>query len=186
MHLHLLLQVALLLTQPSPSSSGSVVTKEDVLLMMSKVPAVEVTPKGMEERPGHWERRRDAGRIAEVIALVAPSVRDAGRLVVYAAFEGGNSTTAVGDGGKAHGPLQLQGAWGLQPLEMQFRYWLDYARRSEQLCAANAPNARLAAVASGNCTHGLVLVARREAFVDRVVAALELSKILASPETASR
>ena len=160
-YLHLVTMVA---------AAQPVVSADEVLAMMARVPATQ--RERDEALPGHWERRKDAPRIAAAIARFAPSEEVAARLTVYAALEGGMEVHGPrGDSGKAMGMLQLHNV----PESLAFDpnqaipWWLDLAARSEKLCQSNPPRERLAALASGRCDRGRRLVARREDIVDLVL-----------------
>lgn len=62
----------------------------------------------------------------------------------------------LGDNGRAAGAWQLQNVpreLACSPAEAA-RIWLDMAHRSVKRCSRLDPDARLAALASGNCEHG--------------------------------
>jgi hypothetical protein len=132
-------------------------TSNDVLSMMQRVP------------PGGYERGADAIAMAEAIAELADGSitgdvwGDAALEVVYAAMESGNRHCAVGDGGKSLGYLQLQRASravACNPRQA-LAEWIRRAKEILVLCAANEPDERLAALASGSCDRGRAVVRRR-------------------------
>lgn len=133
-------------------------SSDDVLEMMADIP-----PMGAYVRTGHAQEIADA--IADKAEpLEGLSLRETEALLaVYAAKESANQLCPVGDGGKSLGVLQLQGV----PASLACRpstavpLWLARARSSMALCASNAPDERLAALASGRCDRGRQKVAER-------------------------
>jgi hypothetical protein len=70
---------------------------------------------------------------------------------------------AVGDGGKALGPFQLQNApesIACDPTQAA-KVWLIRAHANARLCKDNPPDVRLASLASGKCDRGWKLTAKR-------------------------
>ena len=125
---------------------------DDVLAMMSQLPAVE---GDIRVHAGHFEKRRDAREIAEAIVKTAADPFEAKLMVVYAAYESGMKRDAIGDHGLSFGTWQLR---GLSP-ELAFdpRYaakvWVKRARQAAVDCSDSAFEERLAPLASGNCDH---------------------------------
>ena len=145
------------------------ITSADVLEMMSRLPSTE-----MGHAPYAWDRVGHAKEISEAIATVAPDRETAATMVVYSVYEGGNRRCAVGDGGKALGPFQLQGApraVACDPVQAA-RVWLAKANASLADCSNLAPDDRLAELVSGSCKHGRVLARRRAALARMAVAEL--------------
>lgn len=145
------------------------VSASDVLSMMSRLPSTE-----MGHAPYAWDHVGHAQEIAEAIATVAPDRETAATMAVYAVYEGGNRRCAIGDGGKAIGPFQLQGASravACDPVQAA-RVWLAKANASRVDCAGLTPDDQLAELASGSCGHGRVLSRRRAALARSVVVEL--------------
>jgi len=149
-------------------------SSDDVLEMMAKVP-----PAGAYVRTGH------ARQIAEAIAdhataLEGLSLRETeALLVVYAARESANTLCVKGDGGRSLGTFQLQGVSegvACDPAQA-VTAWLGRASASIALCASNAPEERLAALASGSCDHGR-LVARARMLLARQIASRDAGDAL--------
>ena len=128
--------------------------------MMDTQPAVEYG-----RTPYRWSRVGQAKPIALAISKVAPTRASAAELVVYGVREGGLLLSALGDGGHSHGPWQLYDgrispARAHDPVEGA-KAWLGIAEDSRLSCAENPPDDQLAALASGDCEHGLRLVRHR-------------------------
>lgn len=160
-------------TAPKPAVTVPAMPEEDVLLFMSKVPDVEVCPKGRPERAGRWEKRPHAKLVAKAISLAAQTREEAGRMSIYAIFESNLNPYAVGDGGHSLGIWQLQGvlpASAFDPLQAA-PIWLARSRENADLCLkqGNAPDEALAALASGSCSRGRALVRRREELLRRIL-----------------
>ena len=144
--------------RPSPS---------DVLAMMAEVDA-----SGIYARVGHAREIADA--IAEKAeALDGLSLRESEALmVVFAAKESANQLCPVGDGGKSLGTFQLQGVTAdvaCHPT-LAIPVWIARAQASLALCTGNAPDERLAALASGRCDRGRKKVAARVRLARQIAA----------------
>lgn len=157
----------------APASEGGAVTKGEALALMRTVPAREKLPDG----PGYrWDRVGHADEVAESVSLAAPTRYWAGRMVVYAIFESGLKTDAVGDGGKSLGTWQLSSK--VVSREVAFDparaagVWLRMAQASEAKCKESPPELRLAALASGDCHVALAKVSARERVVARAIDAV--------------
>lgn len=152
------LVAALLLARPLLASEPAV-TLADVQAMQARIPDCERCTRVS----GAFARTRDARAIAAAIAQVAPTREAAAELALYAAWESGNRIDVVGDGGLALGPWQLHDAraTALEPVRAA-RRWLQLAAASREKCAGNAPEERLAALASGSCDRGRAIVRRRD------------------------
>jgi hypothetical protein len=150
-------------------------TTEDVLRMMSELPAYECvldnTCKDEKQYvSGHFDTLRDARLIAKVISNGVVQEDDswkrAAEAVVFAAYESGNDRCTVGDGGRSYGAWQVQGLSkdvACDPAR-EFPLWLSAVKRSESLCVDNPESERLAALASGSCDRGRRKVRGRENF----------------------
>ena len=83
-------------------------------------------------------------------------------MALFSAWEGGMRKTALGDGGKSKGIVQLQGV----PDEVAFTPLLALRAWQKQAdavtCSGNPPDERLAALASGSCFKARALVRHRE------------------------
>jgi hypothetical protein len=167
----------------NPGGSPPAVSKEEVMAIFSSLPAVETGKVGDKWPAGvqHWEKRKDAAKIADAISLSAESREWATIAAVYAVYEGNLVTTVEGDGGKAFGTFQLHNT----PRYIAFdpyravRIWFKRAKENEQLCEKNRPEERLAALASGSCSRGHVLVRRREALATAALEALDAFEVAA-------
>ena len=150
-------------TEPEPEPSEAKVTAEDVLSWMAELPPVEVPHTAEQKKPAHWEKIGNAPELAAVIAKLAPNRDAASLMTVYEVFEGGNQKCAVGDGGKALGPFQLQGVPESVACDAEAagRVWLRKAKDSWETCKHNLPDEKLALLASGRCDKGHVLARRR-------------------------
>jgi hypothetical protein len=167
------------------SASAKVVSGVEVLEMMERVPS----ECSLMRRPPHWcprgpagfERGRDARLIASAISSVAKSREEAALLAVFSSYESGNFARAVGDGGRSLGAWQIQGI-GAGAFDPYFAasYWLDLANRNIKGCWRNAPDERLASLASGSCFKARAKVRLR------VRLARELAKTASAKEVAGR
>jgi hypothetical protein len=150
------------------SEDDAVVPVETVLSMMAKLPACETCTRGYP-----WDRLSRAKAIARVISIVARDEMDAAELVVNGMAESGFFVTAMGDGGRSHGWLQLgEIHTRRQDAENPLRaaqIWLAMADASREACSNLPENQQLAQVYSGNCAHGHVVAARRAALVERIL-----------------
>ena len=152
------------------SSPREVPSPEGVLRFMAAVPACESQKIPQCLRPGRWDRIGSAREIASAISQVARDRDEADRMALFSAWEGGNLKQALGDSGKSKGIVQLQGVSeevAFTPL-LALRAWQALA--DAVACSGNPPDERLAALASGSCGRGRVLVRRREE-VRRVIRA---------------
>ena len=156
-----LLFAQLVATRPSN------VNVDDVLAMMSELPAVE---GDIRVRVGHFEKRRDAREIASAIVNVAADPFEAKLMVVYAAYESGMKRDAIGDHGLSFGTWQLR---GLSP-ELAFspavaaKVWVRRARQAAVDCSESAFEERLAPLASGNCDHARMKTRWRMELAERL------------------
>jgi hypothetical protein len=127
-------------------------TNDEVLAMMSELPAVEGDSASREIR---FDLRRDSKEIAGAIVSAADTWYEARLMIVYAAYESGMKRDAIGDHGLSFGTWQLRGT----SRECAFtpscaaRVWVKRARQAAVDCAANEEEERLAPLASGNCDH---------------------------------
>jgi hypothetical protein len=156
------------------STDGPDVTAEDVMAVLARIPLGE----SPHAAPGGYERSRDAREIAAAIArnvdgsLLGSRRQDAYLIAIFGSYESALRKRMVGDGGKALGFLQLQYAGpevAFNP-DRAIGFWLATARRSMELCAHNAPEERLAALASGRCDRGRRVVRRRMAVLEAILA----------------
>lgn len=85
------------------------------------MPALEAAADVVAANPGALQRPDD-----ETIAIV----------VYWMHRESAFQSSAIGDGGLAHGLLQLHGACGLRSAREQVKCWLALVRRGERLCPA--------------------------------------------------
>lgn len=146
-------------------------TTDDVMAMVALVP----TQLG-HGRPAGFEKAKDAREIAAAVAKTADgsllgSVRaDAGLMVTFAAYESGMRKFVSGDGGSSRGPWQIQRiSWkDANTPETAARAWLAAAQISQKICEKNPPEERLAALASGSCDRGRMLVRRRVEVARRI------------------
>jgi len=133
-------------------------TSDDVLAMMASVDA-----SGIYARVGHARQIADA--IADKAeALDGMSLRESEALMaVFAAKESANQLCPAGDGGKSLGTFQLQGVERDVACDpgRSLPLWIAKAKWSVTFCADNAPDERLAALASGRCDRGREKVAAR-------------------------
>lgn len=162
--------VAFLVAVPEPQ-----VTAADVVAMMAAVP----TRGGAF--PGHYDRARDAVRIAVGIAAAVNDEQetvlddrrsDAALLAVFAAYESANHSCASGDRGASLGFLQIQGvraSIACDPTAAS-REWLWRARVAMRTCVESPPEERLALLASGRCSRA------RQLSRDRVELARRISE----------
>lgn len=100
----------------------------------------------------------------EELPLTGSYRGEAALMLVFAYHESAFKTCAAGDSGKSLGVFQLQRlprAVACDPARAAV-VWLARAHESYAKCSMNDEDARLAALASGNCGHGRVLSARRE------------------------
>lgn len=146
-----LLFATLELAGPSP---------DDVLAMMRQLPNECALYKQCPDGLAGFDLVHDAREIAEAIADgVKGEVDPWGRAAlgaVYSSDESANQRCRVGDGGQSVGAWQMKGLSkdaACTPAR-EFPLWLAAVRRSEAACAHNAPDERLAALASGSCDHG--------------------------------
>jgi hypothetical protein len=153
----ILLVVVALTFSVDARAQDSAVTVDEVMAMMAMVPQQAKLAQGRWQ-PAGFERSKGAPEIARAIAAKAADRVWASRLVVFGAYESGYYTRAVGDGGKSYGFLQLGNtpAWIAFDPGRAIDAWMVKAQYSLDHCGT------LAAVASGNCTHGLALVRKRE------------------------
>lgn len=78
------------------------------------------------------------------------------RILLYWEFrESSFRTDAIGDGGLAHGVLQLHGPCGLRPLAEQIACWVAIVRDGERLCPGHA-----LAATWGSCRYAAAADAR--------------------------
>ena len=155
-------------------------TTDDVLRMMSELPAMECAldnsckdPRGYSS--GHFDTLRDAHLVAKAISDGVVNEEEpwkrAAEGVVFAGYESGNDRCAIGDGGRSYGVWQVQGLSkdvACDP-SREFSMWLSAVKRSETLCVDNAENERLARLASGSCDRGRRKVRNRENFAIQLV-----------------
>jgi hypothetical protein len=164
--------VALLLLTLWPAlgaaDDSNVVTKDDVLAMMAKLPGVN-----RAGAPAYaWDRTQYAGKIADAIVQTAPTRTWAARMVVYAVRESGLQICAVGDGGLSLGPWQLQGVPRTVACEPKRAapVWLAKARIALADCAKLPEKEQLAELVSGSCDKGRKLASDRESWVEKLSA----------------
>ncbi len=159
---------------PGRAFGNSSFNADDVLAISAKIPATELGPRS----PGHWDTTRDAREIAMAIAQVAPDLETAALMDVYAAFEGGMRRCPMGDSrSRGWGGYEALGAWQLHATPARIACdpyraaakWLSIVRATEKLCWRNAPEERLAALASGSCDRGRELVRRRAKLAHELV-----------------
>lgn len=132
-----------------------------VLRFMAEIPACESEKIAQCLRPGGWDHIGNAREIALAISEIARDQAEADRMSIFTAFEGGMRKTAVGDGGKSKGVVQLQGVADDVALDPRkaLRAWQALG---DAVACAGDPDERLAALASGSCSRGRRLVRRRE------------------------
>jgi hypothetical protein len=134
-------------------------TVDDVVRVMATIPEERClyNPGGKRcDQPGRYDRGPDARRIAGAIvanadgSLTGTKREDAAVMAVFSSFESGNNASAVGDGGRARGALQLWyfGDEAFDP-DQAVPIWRSIARGSIKACSANVPDERLASVAGG-------------------------------------
>jgi hypothetical protein len=163
--LKLSLVAAIALSAPQARASSAVST-DDVLAMAA------LLPQEGRIKPAGYEKSGDARAIAAGIASVSGSREEAAMLLTYAAYESSLTIGAVGDGGKSLGPWQLRyvGSEVAQDPARAAHYWLWLAGETRKLCAQNAPDEQLAALASGSCARARAKV-RKRAETARAIAA---------------
>lgn len=147
------------------SQLAPVVTQREVLAMMAEIPNCEraCAAKGAYATAG------DAAEVALAISLSARSRKEAAEEAVYAAYESGNRKLAVSPDGRDRGAWQLRdaGEAAFDPARAVL-LWRAAADASRALCAANPPEERLAALASGSCSAGRQKVRLRDAVAERI------------------
>src|SRR5580692_6011766 len=145
-----------------PADLPASLTTDDVLAMMRRLPSHELGKDHF-----HWDKVGQANRIASAIARAATTREEAGDLVVYGVFESNLRLSAVGDGGKSHGPWQLSARYATPEVarvpEKAAPLWLAAAAQARKDCAKLPEDDRLAEVASGSCQYGRTLARRRAA-----------------------
>ena len=164
-------QVAALvaMTLVLPSSAGAdparapadLVTIDEVLAAMARVPERELLAADHEPPPGHYDRVGDAREIAVAIVAAVNGTEPlyesrsvtASLLAVHGAWESGNRRCARGDSGRSWGFLQLSIAhtdrYQACDPALAARKWLRLAK--SVWCGSNPEGAELAAVESGRC-----------------------------------
>ena len=173
--------LAQVISYPGVAAPQRAVSPQEVMAMFAELPAYEGGKVG--QKVGHWEKRKDAMKIAKGIALAAPSREWAALEANYAVFESNLVANARGDRDSkgiphAFGTFQLHSA-PIYVADDPIRaaaYWMNLALKNEALCQMNPPQERLAALASGSCSRGRVLVRRREALAAAVLEALEVKE----------
>jgi hypothetical protein len=171
-----LVAVALTCSVEARASEDVELTQSDVLAMMALVPTQLAHGK-----PAGFERSRDAKEIATAIAEKVHGDRWwASRLVVYGAYESGFRNRASGDGGKAHGFLQLQQVPMYVAVDPRLAIdaWMTKANYSLEHCASNPPEERLAALASGDCNHGRMVARHRDELALRIAGEVQWARYL--------
>jgi hypothetical protein len=123
-----------------------------------------LVPHGCHVHDVDFSRVGRAREVAEVVARLAPNLKTAVEAVEFAAYEGGNDPSAVGDHGASTGTWQTIDH--AKTVEDQFRAWLRRREESLRLCHD------LTKVASGHCGGGVRLVIRRERVRDAILQSL--------------
>jgi len=166
-------------------SAETVLTPDDVLAMMARVPASEHVPHA---KPAPWHKIRDAHVIAKAIARAARTPEEGSRMVVYDVWESGNDSHARGDFDKT-GHAQALGAWQLHnvpaeiadnPYKAVFA-WRDLADMNAKMCADHPEAERLAGLASGSCDRALDKVRHRDEVSHQIITPLDESAEAALP-----
>jgi len=132
-------------------------TAQDVMVMFTMIPEERTLISG-NGAAAHFERSRDAKRIAEAISAGVQNEDDpwmrAAEGAVYAAYEAAvQACPKAGDGGKSFGTWQMQEVRedvACNPLRA-FPVWLSRAKQSEVDCRNNPKDEKLAELASGSC-----------------------------------
>lgn len=173
MHQPLVVQAAALATAllVCPLAAGDtrpavdLVTIDEVLASMARVPERELTRADHEPPPGHYDRIGDAREIAVAIAAAVNAAEPlyqsrsvtAALIAVHGAWESGNRRCARGDSGRSWGFLQLSIAhtdrYQACDPALATRRWLRLAKTV--WCSGNPDGAELAAVESGRCDAAL-------------------------------
>lgn len=169
--------------QPPPEP----VTAADVVNVFERLPAECSLYKGLgscpKGTPGRF-RSKEIPAYAAAIAVEARDLTEAATAATFLAYESAVNSHAVGDkdskDGASYGGFQMKEFWiakekATDPASA-VHAWLLLKRRSEELCSGNPPDARLAALASGNCSHAWRRVERRMQVVRDVVAAVRTAK----------
>lgn len=174
--------LSVLFMAPRAVCDERAVTVEDALLMMDAMPAKEMDVNGP---PHRWSHQGQANRIAAAISAHAGTSEQGTYLVVYDIFESNNLRTAVGDGGKSHGPWQLGEEHAKREVaedpDQAAPIWLALADKSRRDCADLPEDDQLAELASGNCGAGRALARRRAKLVRRAIAALRPAQTAQQP-----
>jgi hypothetical protein len=147
-------------------AQSSSVTQDDVWAMMTRLEGPEGRPVGV----GHYECGPSSRALAKAIAGLAHDRREAALAVVFAAYESGNDSRAVGDGGKSHGAYQLRYVSreiAYDP-EASTRVWLWLEREAMAKCPDLPEDERLARVMSGNCAAGRAKSRKRAEMASRL------------------
>jgi len=162
-----LVQAAVLVSVASagPLSAGQpsaeLVTTDEVLAAMARVPEREVAKADHEPPPGHYDRVGDAREIAVAIAAAVNGMEPLYQsraltmsiLAVHGAWESNNHRCARGDSGRSWGFLQLSIAhtdrYQACDPALAARKWLRLAK--SVWCSGNPEGTELAAVESGRC-----------------------------------
>lgn len=163
------------------------VTAADVADVIGRLPAecslytgLGSCPRGT---PGRF-RSQEIPAYSSAIAAEARDLTEAATAAVFLAYESAVNSHAVGDRGSkdgaSYGAFQMKQFWIARSKAVDpaasVHAWLRLKRRSEELCAKNPPDDRLAALASGNCGHAWRRVERRMRVVHDVVAAVRAAK----------
>ena len=168
------------------------VSAADVAKVFGRLPAecslytgLGSCPRG---KPGGFGKSREVAAFSRAIAEQARDLTEAVTAATFVAYESAVDSHKIGDKksqeGASYGGLQLKEFWvpkaDAMDVDKSVRAWLKLKRQSETLCASNPPDARLAAVASGNCAHGWRLVERRMRVVRKIVADLRADRAAAA------
>jgi hypothetical protein len=169
--------LVVLFVQRVPADDSRVVSIDDAITMMNALPAKELDVNGP---PFKWSHRGQANRVAEAVSAAAGTSEQGAYLVVYDVYEANNVISAVGDGGKSHGPWQLSEDQAKPEVahdpNKAAPIWLAIADKSRRDCARLPEDEQLAELASGNCDAGRELARRRAKLVRRALAALATAK----------
>jgi hypothetical protein len=147
--------------QATASTDADLVTADEVLAAMARVPERELAGQAREPRAGRFDRLNDAKEIAQAIAqavnttppLYGSRSLTAAIEVVHGAWESGFQRCARGDSGRSWGFLQLSIAHtsryeACDPF-LAAKKWIRLA--TSVWCSKAPDGAELAAVESGRC-----------------------------------